>query len=81
MTKNDKDTSKYIALILRHKPQTIGITLDEHGWADVNALIEGVNKTHPLDMESFVKMRRSDTPLMKTRPRSGLIRVIPLMLM
>lgn len=42
MTKNDKDTSKYIALILRHKPQTIGITLDEHGWVDVNALIEGV---------------------------------------
>jgi putative RNA 2'-phosphotransferase len=26
------DISKYISLILRHKPQTIGITLDEHGW-------------------------------------------------
>lgn len=26
-----KDTSKFISLILRHKPETIGITLDEHG--------------------------------------------------
>ena len=30
-----KETSKYMSLILRHKPETIGITLDEHGWADV----------------------------------------------
>lgn len=44
-------TSKYISLILRHKPETIGITLDEHGWADVEALIAGVNKTHPLTRE------------------------------
>ena len=27
---------KFISLILRHKPETIGITLDEHGWAYVN---------------------------------------------
>lgn len=29
-----KETSKFISLILRHKPETIGITLDEHGWAN-----------------------------------------------
>ena len=34
--------SKFLSLILRHKPETIGIKLDEHGWADVNELIEGV---------------------------------------
>lgn len=28
-------TSQFLSLILRHKPQVIGITLDEHGWADV----------------------------------------------
>ncbi len=38
--------SKYISLILRHKPQTIDITLDEHGWADVEALIDGVARTY-----------------------------------
>ena len=45
-----KETSKYISLILRHKPETIGITLDEHGWANVDELIAGVAKTHPIDM-------------------------------
>lgn len=44
-------TSKFIALVLRHKPEVAGITLDEHGWADVDALIEGVGKTHPLTRE------------------------------
>ena len=37
--------SKFISLILRHKPEKIGIKLDEHGWADVNALIEGIQKS------------------------------------
>ena len=32
-------TSKFISLILRHRPQVIGITLDEHGWADVQELL------------------------------------------
>ena len=35
---SDKETSKFISLILRHKPEAIGITLDEHGWADVSEL-------------------------------------------
>ncbi|MDO4960830.1 MAG: RNA 2'-phosphotransferase [Eubacteriales bacterium] len=34
---------KFISLILRHKPETIGISLDEHGWADVQELIAGIN--------------------------------------
>ncbi len=38
-------TSKFIALIRRHKPEAIGITLDEHGWANVSKLIEGINNT------------------------------------
>ena len=47
---NYKEISKYISLILRHKPEVIGITLDEHGWANVDELIAGVSKTHPIDM-------------------------------
>lgn len=34
-------TSKFVSLILRHKPEVIGIHLDEHGWADVEELIAG----------------------------------------
>jgi len=57
---SDKSTSKYISLILRHKPEVIGITLDEHGWAVAEDLIRGVNKTHPLDMEALERIVAED---------------------
>jgi putative RNA 2'-phosphotransferase len=53
-------TSKFITLILRHKPEVIGITLDEHGWANVDELIAGVNKTHPLSMALLEEIVRTD---------------------
>lgn len=55
-----KETSKFISLILRHKPETIGITLDEHGWADVSELIEGLNKTMPFNMEMLEEIVSTD---------------------
>ena len=54
------ETSRYIALILRHKPETIDIKLDEHGWANVEELIAGVSKTHPLTMELLEKIVEID---------------------
>lgn len=54
------ETSRYISLILRHKPETIGITLDEHGWANVDELIAGVNKTHPLTMDLLEEIVMTD---------------------
>ncbi len=54
-------TSKLIALILRHKPEMVGITLDEHGWADVGALIDGVNRITPLTMEMLEEIVRTDS--------------------
>ena len=55
-------TSRFISLILRHKPETIGIALDEHGWADVQELIRGVNRAggHYLDMELLEEIVRTD---------------------
>ena len=41
------ETSRYIALILRHKPEEIGIALDEHGWANVDELVDGVYENYP----------------------------------
>jgi len=35
------ETSKFLSYVLRHEPQTIGLTLDSQGWADINALISG----------------------------------------
>ncbi len=57
---DDRETSIFISLILRHKPEVIGITLDEHGWADVRELIEGVNRTHPLTMARLEEIVRTD---------------------
>ena len=35
--------SKFSSMILRHKPEVIGIKLDEHGWGDVKEIIKGIN--------------------------------------
>ena len=53
---NDRSTSKFISLILRHKPKIIGITLDEHGWADVSEMIAGVSRSHQIDRETLERI-------------------------
>lgn len=35
--------SRFISLILRHKPDTVGLSLNEHGYVGVDALIEAIN--------------------------------------
>lgn len=57
---NLKSTSKFISLILRHKPETIGITLDEHGWANVDELIEGISRTQPFDRQILDEIVATD---------------------
>lgn len=43
-------TSKFLSYVLRHAPESIGLTLDEQGWADVGELIEKANAAgHALD--------------------------------
>lgn len=32
--------SKFLSLVLRHRPESIGITLDEQGWTDVDELLQ-----------------------------------------
>ena len=54
------DTSKFLSLVLRYKPDTIGISLDEHGWANVSELIESISKTRPFDMEMLEKIVQTD---------------------
>ena len=41
--KESKSISRFLSLILRHRPEKAGITLDAHGWAEVDALIDGMN--------------------------------------
>ncbi|CAL2095746.1 RNA 2'-phosphotransferase [Tenacibaculum sp. 190524A02b] len=37
--KDKKNLSKFLSLILRHQPETIQLTLDTNGWANVEELI------------------------------------------
>lgn len=56
-----KNISKFISYILRHNPSAVGIELDAHGWADVNALIEGVCKTGRfLNMQMLEEIVKND---------------------
>lgn len=43
MEKNLKNISKFMSLVLRHKPEVIGLELDENGWADLQELITKLN--------------------------------------
>ena len=54
------DTSRFLSLILRHKPDVIGISLDEHGWASVPEIIEGIGRTRPFNMEMLEEIVRTD---------------------
>ena len=58
---NTEKLSKFISLILRHKPEEIGIALDSHGWAKVEELINGINNSgRIIDMETLEEIVRTD---------------------
>lgn len=43
--KNDKNISRFLSLILRHKPESVDVEMDEYGYVDVEVLLEGMNKS------------------------------------
>ncbi len=43
MNRSTVKISKFLSLILRHRPEKIGLALDENGWADVEELILKAN--------------------------------------
>jgi putative RNA 2'-phosphotransferase len=45
MTDDPVRLSKFISYVLRHKPDSIGLTLDSQGWASIDALIEKSNSS------------------------------------
>lgn len=42
LTPEEVRISKMMSKALRHRPETFGIVLDAHGWADVDALIKSI---------------------------------------
>lgn len=56
-----KQLSIFISLVLRHKPEAAGITVDEHGWAKVEELITGINNTgRKIDYEILEEIVKTD---------------------
>lgn len=59
--RNLKSLSVFISLVLRHKPEAAGISLDEHGWADIEKLLAGMNASgHRIDREMLEEIVRTD---------------------
>jgi putative RNA 2'-phosphotransferase len=44
MEKKLAKLSKFMSLVLRHQPETIGLTLDAEGWADVTDMLARMNQ-------------------------------------
>jgi putative RNA 2'-phosphotransferase len=45
MSKQHTEISKFLSYVLRHEPQSVGLTLDREGWADIAALIAGAKQS------------------------------------
>lgn len=48
-------TGKFIALILRHNPSVVSMSVDEHGWADTEELLEKLGITMEF-LEEIVRL-------------------------
>ncbi len=47
--------SKFLSLVLRHKPEIIGLSLDEQGWVTTKSLIEKMNEYgKQIDLETLL---------------------------
>ena len=44
MGDRQRQTSKFLSLVLRHEPQRVGIELDEAGWVAVDELLSGCRR-------------------------------------
>lgn len=59
--KRTRKTSKFLSLVLRHRPETIGIRLDEAGWASVDELLAAMHRHgRPLSREQLDMVVRTN---------------------
>ena len=55
-TPSDIRASKFLSLTLRHKPAAAGLTLDDEGWAEIEALIAGAPMRLKLTREALERI-------------------------
>lgn len=55
-----RHASKFLSLLLRHAPETIGVTLDQAGWAQIDELIDkSKDSGHNLSLELIQEIIRT----------------------
>ena len=53
----DTEISRYMALLLRHKPEIAGLVLDKQGWADVDMLLKCISENmEPVSFERLCEI-------------------------
>lgn len=58
---HDQRLSKFLSLILRHKPEKLGINLDVNGWADIPELLQRMNEQGMnVDLEQIVQVVKNN---------------------
>lgn len=58
---NDIKLGRFLSLVLRHDPSAAGISLDKHGWAGVEELLNGVRGTgRKIDRETLERIVREN---------------------
>ena len=61
-SKRDVELGRFLSLVLRHNPAAAGIRLDEHGWADVGALLSGCARAGKrIDRETLERIVRENS--------------------
>jgi putative RNA 2'-phosphotransferase len=67
-----KSISKYLALVLRHKPEVAGLALDAEGWASADAVIAAIARK----FGEFDRVRTTSSvmPSTKAAPASAPVR-------
>ena len=59
--KETKSTSKLLSLVLRHRPQAVGIELNESGWVEIDTLLAAITKhRRPLSREQLETVVREN---------------------
>lgn len=53
--------SKFLAYILRHRPQSVGLALGKGGWVPVAALLDGIARHgEPMALDTLLEIVRTD---------------------
>ena len=61
MPRAPRVSSRFLSLVLRHRPDTIGLTLDAAGWVEVDALLAGcLASGRRLDRAGLIELVRTN---------------------